>query len=204
MGESWKDALSSLWQGLLYGGGSARFLRILLAVLLVVSIGWSIYLYRQIVTISPMSPVEAPLLKPAAEQDQNYAELAKGFEELAQVRTGNREASYMASALGRYAFNEPPMQVVQEAVAKEAVQGGKALFPVMEQVYLPPYMEVRAVMLLDGKAMALMDIEGEGIALIVYPGYEFANGRGRIVSISLDKVVVLWAGTKMELGMDVL
>jgi len=68
MGESWRDALSSLWQGLLYGGGSARFLRILLAVLLVASIGWSIYLYMQIVTISRIPPVEAPLLKPAAEQ----------------------------------------------------------------------------------------------------------------------------------------
>lgn len=204
MGESWKDTLSSLWQGLLYGGGSARFLRILLAVLLLASIGWSIYLYRQIITISRIPPVEAPLLKPAAEQDQKYVELAKGFEEVAQVRTGNREATYMASALGRYAFNEPPMPVVQEAVAKEAAQRGKAPSLAVEQVYLPPYMEVRAIMILDKRPMALMNIEGEGDGLIVSPGYRFGDGRGRVVSITQTKVVVLWAGTSMELGLEAL
>jgi len=204
MGESWRDALSSLWHGLLYGGGSARFLRILLAVLLVASIGWSVYLYRQIITISRISPVEAPLPKPAAEQDQKYAELAKGFEEIAQVRTGNKEATYMASALGRYAFNEPPMPVVQEALAKVAAQKGKAPSMAIEQVYLPPYMEVRAIMILNKKPMALMNIEGEGDGVIVSPGYKFGGGRGRVVSITQTKVVVLWAGTSMELGLEAL
>lgn len=202
MGETWKDALSSLWNGLLYGPGTARFLRVLLAILLVLSIGWSIYLYKQIITISRIPPQESPTLQRAVEQDKKYAGLTKGFEEVAQARFANKESSFMASALGRYAFNKPAAPVAQEELGRAAARG-RASSSELEEVYIP-YMEVRAVMVLNKRAMALMNIEGEGDNLIVSPGYRFGKGRGKIVSISPAKVVVLWAGTKMELKVDVL
>jgi hypothetical protein len=202
MEESWKDALSSLWNGLLYGPGAARFLRVLLAILLILSIGWSIYLYKEIITISRIPPRDSPIPQRKVEQDKKYADLTKGFEEVAQARFANKESSFMASALGRYAFNKPPVPVVQEELAKAAARG-RASSSELEEVYMP-YMEVRAVMILNKKAMALMDIEGEGYNLIVSPGYRFGKGRGKVISITPAKVVVLWAGTKMELKVDVL
>ena len=203
MGETWKDAFASLWNGLLYGRGSQRFLRILLALLLVLSIGWSIYLYRQMIALSQITPLETPPIKRGVEEEKKFAEMAKGFEEIVQARSTSGEFVYIASTLDRYPFNEPPMPVVLAELAKTAVREGE-VSPAYEEVYLPPYMEVRAVMILDGKPMALMYIEGEGDGLIVSPGYKFDNGKGKVVSITPTKVVVLWAGTKMELGMDVL
>ena len=203
MGETWKDAFASLWNGLLYGRGSQRFLRILLALLLVLSIGWSIYLYRQMIALSQITPLETPPIKRGVEEEKKFAEMAKGFEEIVQARSTSGEFVYIASTLDRYPFNEPPMPVEFVELAKVAVKEGE-VSPSYEEVYLPPYMEVRAVMVLDGKPMALMYIEGEGDGLIVSPGYKFDNGKGKVVSITPTKVVVLWAGTKMELGMDVL
>lgn len=155
MGETWKDAFASLWNGLLYGRGSLRFLRILLALLLVLSIGWSIYLYRQIIALSQITPLETPPIKRGVEEEKKFAEMAKGFEEIVQARSTSGEFVYIASTLDRYPFNEPPMPVVLAELAKTAVREGE-VSPAYEEVYLPPYMEVRAVMVLDGKPMALM------------------------------------------------
>ncbi|MFA6691914.1 MAG: hypothetical protein WCR98_08045, partial [Saccharofermentanales bacterium] len=199
VGETWKDAFASLWNGLLYGRGSQRFLRILLALLLVLSIGWSIYLYRQMIALSQITPLETPPIKRGVEEEKKFAEMAKGFEEIVQARSTSGEFVYIASTLDRYPFNEPPMPAVLAELAKTAAREGEVSLA-YEEVYLPPYMEVRAVMVLDGKPMALMYIEGEGDGLIVSPGYKFDNGKGKVVSITPTKVVVLWAGTKMELG----
>lgn len=203
MDETWKDAFASLWNGLLYERGSLRFLRILLALLLVLSIGWSIYLYRQMIALSQITPLETPPIKRGVEEGKKFTEMIKGFEDIVQTRSTSGEFLYIASTLDRYPFNEPPMPVELTELAKVAVKEGEVL-PSYEEVYLPPYMEVRAIMILDGKPMALMYIEGEGDGLIVSPGYRFGDGRGRVVSITPTKVVVLWAGTKIELGMDAL
>jgi len=198
---AWKDDLYSLWQELLYEGEGMRFLRILLAICFVAGIGWSIYLYKQIVWPSRLTFIEIPIAKSAIELDQKHVDLVKGFEEIADIRSINLGMADLASTLTRHAFSEPPMPVVQEAVVKEAAQRDKAPSLAVEQVYLPPHMEVRAIMILDKRPMALMNIEGEGDGLIVSPGYRFGDGRGRVVSITQTKVVVLWAGTSMELGL---
>lgn len=203
MNEGWRESFVSLWKSLLYEKGAMRFLRILIALLFILSIVWSMYLYRQIAILSAVTPVEAPEIKLKKEEGDNYANTVEELERIIMVRSKKGELAHVASTLERYPFEEPVLTSYQPSYSNVPSEYEKS-YPLQAELYLPPYMEVRAVMLLDGKAMALMDIEGEGIALIVYPGYEFANGRGRIVSISLDKVVVLWAGTKMELGMDVL
>ena len=124
MGETWKDAFASLWNGLLYGRGSLRFLRILLALLLVLSIGWSIYLYRQIIALSQITPLETPPIKRGVEEEKKFAEMAKGFEEIVQARSTSGEFVYIASILDRYPINEPPMPVVLAELAKTAAREG--------------------------------------------------------------------------------
>lgn len=203
MNEGWRESFVSLWKSLLYEKGAMRFLRILIALLFILSIVWSMYLYRQIAILSAVTPVEAPEIKLKMEEGDNYANTVEELERITMVRSKKGELAHVASTLERYPFEEPVLTSYQPSYSNVPSEYEKS-YPLQAELYLPPYMEVRAVMLLDGKAMALMDIEGEGIALIVYPGYEFANGRGRIVSISLDKVVVLWAGTSMELGIDAL
>jgi hypothetical protein len=201
--EGWRESFVSLWKSLLYEKGAMRFLRILIALLFILSIVWSMYLYRQIAILSAVTPVEAPEIKLKKEEGDNYANTVEELERITMVRSKKGELAHVASTLERYPFEAPVLTSYQPSYSNVPSEYEKS-YPLQAELYLPPYMEVRAVMLLDGKAMALMDIEGEGIALIVYPGYEFANGRGRIVSISLDKVVVLWAGTSMELGIDAL
>jgi len=201
--EGWRESFVSLWKSLLYEKGTMRFLRILIALLFILSIVWSMYLYRQIAILSAVTPVEAPEIKLKAEEGDNYANTVEELERIIMVRSKKGELAHVASTLERYPFEEPALTSYLPSSSNVLSEDEKS-YTLQAELYLPPYMEVRAVMLLDGKAMALMDIEGEGVALIVYPGYEFANGRGRIISISSDKVVVLWAGTSMELGLDVL
>ena len=50
--------------------------------------------------------------------------------------------------------------------------------------------------------MALMYIEEKATGRSFLRDINLINGKGRVVSITPTKVVVLWAGTKMELGMD--
>jgi len=204
MGETPKDDLYSLWQGLLYGGGGMRFLRIILTIFLVISIGWSIYLYKRIVFIAHLPYMEVSLAQPVIGQDQKYENLVEGFEKIVHVRSIKIGMTNLASKLDRYAFNEPAIHRMQAALREVDGQREKTISSVVEQVSLPPYMEVRGIMILDKRPMAVMDIEGEGNGVIVSPGYKFRGGKGRVVDITQTMVMILWAGRHMELALDTL
>jgi len=201
--EGWRESFVSLWKSLLYEKGAMSFLRILIALLFILSIVWSMYLYRQIATLSAVTPVEAPEVKLKAEEGDNYANTVEELERIIMVRSKKGELAHVASTLERYPFEEPVLTSYQSSYSNFPSEDEKS-YPLQAELYLPPYMEVRAIMILDKRPMALMNIEGEGDGLIVSPGYRFGDGRGRVVSITQTKVVVLWAGTKMELGMDTL
>ncbi len=203
MNEGWRESFVSLWKSLLYEKGAMSFLRILIALLFILSIVWSMYLYRQIATLSAVTPVEAPEVKLKAEEGDNYANTVEELERIIMVRSKKGELAHVASTLERYPFEEPVLTSYQSSYSNFPSEDEKS-YPLQAELYLPPYMEVRAIMILDKRPMALMNIEGEGDGLIVSPGYRFGDGRGRVVSITQTKVVVLWAGTKMELGMDTL
>jgi len=201
--EGWRESFVSLWKSLLYEKGAMRFLRILIALLFILSIVWSMYLYRQIAILSAVIPVEAPEIKLKAEEGDNYANTVEELERIIMDRSKKGELAHVASTLERCPFEEPVLTSYQLSYSDVPSEDEKS-YPLQAELYLPPYMEVRAIMILDGKPMALMYIEGEGDGLIVSTGYKFDNGKGKVVSITPTKVVVLWAGTKMELGMDVL
>lgn len=203
MNEGWRESFVFLWKSLLYEKGAMRFLRILIALLFILSIVWSMYLYRQIATLSAVTPVEAPEVKLKAEEGDNYANTFEELERIIMVRSKKGELAHVASTLERCPFEEPVLTSYQLSYSDVPSEDEKT-YPLQAELYLPPYMEVRAIMILDGKPMALMYIEGEGDGLVVSPGYRFGDGRGRVVSITQTKVVVLWAGTKMELGIDAL
>jgi len=201
--EGWRESFVSLWKSLLYEKGAIRFLRILIALLFILSIVWSMYLYKQIATLSAVTPVEASEVKLKAEEGDNYANTVEELERIIMVRSKKGELAHVASTLERCPFEEPVLTSYQLSYSDVPSEDEKS-YPLQAELYLPPYMEVRAIMILDGKPMALMYIEGEGDGLIVSTGYKFDNGKGKVVSITPTKVVVLWAGTKMELGMDAL
>ncbi len=203
MNEGWRESFVSLWKSLLYEKGAIRFLRILIALLFILSIVWSMYLYKQIATLSAVTPVEASEVKLKAEEGDNYANTVEELERIIMVRSKKGELAHVASTLERCPFEEPVLTSYQLSYSDVPSEDEKS-YPLQAELYLPPYMEVRAIMILDGKPMALMYIEGEGDGLIVSTGYKFDNGKGKVVSITPTKVVVLWAGTKMELGMDAL
>jgi len=201
--EGWRESFVSLWKSLLYEKGAMRFLRILIALLFILSIVWTMYLYRQIAILSAVSPVEAPEIKLKKEEGDNYANTVEELERITMIRSKKGELAHVASTLERYPFEAPVLTSYQPSYSNVPSEYEKS-YPLQAELYLPPYMEVRAIMILDKRPMALMNIEGEGDGLVVSPGYRFGDGRGRVVSITQTKVVVLWAGTKMELGMDTL
>lgn len=67
---------------------------------------------------------------------------------------------------------------------------------------LPPYIALRAVFLMGEKRSAVLDVEGESPELLVERGTKFGGGLGKVLSISEKKVVVSWAGRRMEIRME--
>lgn len=67
---------------------------------------------------------------------------------------------------------------------------------------LPPIVIVRAVMIMDGGASAVVDIDGLGYGIVVKKGTSFLGGKGRIVSIKAREVVFRWNGKNIPVPVN--
>ncbi|PIE54972.1 MAG: hypothetical protein CSA35_03675 [Dethiosulfovibrio peptidovorans] len=67
---------------------------------------------------------------------------------------------------------------------------------------LPPLVVVRAVMVMPGKAAAVVDIDGVGQGIVVRKGTSFSGGKGRFLSIRAKKIVFRWRGKPVSVPVE--
>ncbi|MCF7936504.1 MAG: hypothetical protein K9L28_09195 [Synergistales bacterium] len=67
---------------------------------------------------------------------------------------------------------------------------------------VPPLMKIKALMIMEGRRVAVMDIEGEGSGVVVTRGSEFGGGLGRVLAIKENKVVVRWEDRRIDVTLE--
>lgn len=119
-------------------------------------------------------------------------ELSGLIEEARIVFSARNGKSFAMSA----SFKRCPFtQIVEGGKAAPASYDGADEWDTYTYMTPPPVIIVKGVMLMDGKAVAVILI-GDGKEVLAEAGYVFGGGRGKIESISPDKVVVLWMGKR--------
>ncbi len=203
--DSFGSSFSELWEALLYGSGGYRFLRWMLALTLLAGTIWSGFLFHQMLEM--MHPREARI-PPAASKVSGEAERLAGeveeFRRAVLAREGSNQLAVMASRIERQPFapGALPVEEIEEPEVPEPgtvkAKAEEGLFAASEEV-LPPFMAVQAVMVMGSRRMAVMDIEGESPGKIVRAGTSFGEGKGKILRVGPDVVVVSWADKRIEI-----
>lgn len=190
--QGWAESARELWEELVYGEGLFRVFRLLIGILVVVGLLWSLFVFRQLVALGQSSP---PVFSDGAQaQSEEIAKLdtlVQSYRNQALIRSGSGQLAVLAQAAGRSPFAEPPSLALSVATPSKGT-------PALPVEVPPPNVQVKAVMVLGSASVAVVDIDGIGQNLVVKPGYAFSGKRGKIVSISPDKLVFLWNGKRQE------
>lgn len=190
--QGWAESARELWEELVYGEGLFRVFRLLIGILVVVGLLWSLFVFRQLVALGQSSP---PAFSDGAQaQSEEIAKLdtlVQSYRNQALIRSGSGQLAVLAQAAGRSPFAEPPSLALSVATPSKGT-------PALPVEVPPPNVQVKAVMVLGSASVAVVDIDGIGQNLVVKPGYAFSGKRGKIVSISPDKLVFLWNGKRQE------
>ena len=192
--ESPFEALSELLQGESPGTRGLRILLFALFLGLALFEGMGLWRLLARSDIVPGSSGEIVL----AEDRARLEGMVKDFSATMLSRQTSRQLVALTVAADRRPF--APSGAFAPAVAVEVAAPAQPARTVQE--ILPPYMVLRAVFLMGERRSAVLDVEGESSELLVEPGTRFGGGLGRVLSISEKKVVVSWAGRRMELRME--
>lgn len=96
------------------------------------------------------------------------------------------------SFTARYSFGAPAKQGPSELVLLPAPP-----LPAQDNVEMSPYILVRGILNFENaekEVVAILDIEGEPNGKIYRVGSIYANGKGKILKIEKDKVIVRYRG----------
>lgn len=159
----------------------ATFRKILFLVLLAgicISV-YAIYEERNYIPPQIVEPVNRP---PTADinrlntmiQDLNAANSA---------RTRSKEVAEAAELMARCPFTPERIAAVNE-IDLESIR--------TQTVIVPPGVQVRATLQLEGRSAAVLDIEGETRGKIYRVGDRFAGNKGRISRINADKITIVF------------
>ncbi len=190
----WSSAIEGLWEGFLRGDGGVAVLRWAVLVVLAVGFLWSSSLFIEMTglseTSSPVHALNAELDAPAFD----LSELTEEARSLFLARMS--EPSLVDMPARRYPFasvieekNPTFGDVIDyEAFAYRELHYGEPMPPVT----------VKGVTVMGNKTLALISI-GDDEGILAEAGYSFGGGKGRIESISLDRITVLWMGDRREI-----
>ncbi|WP_029166616.1 hypothetical protein [Aminiphilus circumscriptus] len=192
--ESPFEALSELLQGESPGTRGLRILLFALFLGLALFEGMGLWRLLARSDIVPESSGEIVLVEDRARLEG----MVKDFSATMLSRQTSRQLVALTVAADRRPF--APSGAVAQAVTVEVAASAQPARTVQE--IIPPYMVLRAVFLMGERRSAVLDVEGESSELLVEPGTRFGGGLGRVLSISEKKVVVSWAGRRMELRME--
>jgi len=98
----------------------------------------------------------------------------------------------------KYKARNPKGDTVSEPEAAEGVEGG----PASVSAPAPPEIWIKAVLIREKDAAAVVDIEGYGEGVILRRGTPFGGGLGKVLGISQEKVVVTWSGQQLDIPVD--
>lgn len=205
--ESFGGAMSEMWSNLLYGTGSYKAMRWLLFLVLLAGTIWSGFMFKKVLDFSKPTQIKLPPAKNLAAQDaQRLDGIIESFRSAVLARTGSSSIAVAAATSSRKPF-VPTLKPVEDFLAsteKNTDNGAiseKELAEILKQPeeVIPPLITVRAIMTIGGRSNAVLDIENEGEAIIVKPGYTFGDGEGRVKRITSNKVIVTWAGEDIEI-----
>jgi len=205
---SFGDAFTELWNNLVHGHGTYKGLRWIIALLLIIGIVWSGFMFKKVLDFTRPSTIKLPPAKNLAEEDSRRLEsIIDSFRAAVMARTGSSTLSLAASNTSRKPFvpsQKPlPLEELEEILAKEEAELAleqKEQRGFMEpEKAIPPVMTVRAIMTMPRKTIAVMDIEGEGMGLVVKTGFVFGEEQqGKITAILPEKVVIDWEGETID------
>lgn len=187
--DSWIVAFRELWNDIVEGDRIPRILRILLATALILGSLWSVLLFRQM--FFTMKGREAPPPAANAAADKEIAQLeetAKGFRNAVMARTGSTQLAVLAATVARKPFmpSDP----------------GSRREELLDDLAGTPMIWVKAVLIKGNEAAAVVDVEGYGEGIILRKGGSFADGKGRVIGITHEKVVVTWSGQQIDIPVD--
>lgn len=180
--ESAAKSAWSLIMGTAENQSDGAQVRILLLLLLLIGIGLSAYvIYVKQNYIPPITQEATP--QTAIQDERRLGTMIDNLKAANSARAHSMEIATAISSMARYPF-------VADVVAQTA-----EITPIGPQVVIiPPYIRLRATMTLEGKAVALLDIEGETSSRIYKVGDRFAERKGRISRIAPEKVTVVYEG----------
>lgn len=203
--ESFGGAMSEMWSNLLYGTGSYKALRWFLAIILLAGTIWSGFMFKKVLDFSKPTQIAIPPAKNAAADDARRLEgIIRSFREAVLARSGSSAIAMAAATSSRMPFvvtvkPAPEPEPGSEAALAGGPGVGADVIPGQPEDVLPPFITVRAIMTLGSLSNAVLDIENEGEALVVRPGFTFGDGLGRVKSIKPNEVIIEWAGKDMEI-----
>lgn len=170
-------------------------LRWFLLILLAVGSLWSLVLFVNMIGYSEASPaIPLSSTKPGA----SAAELSVLIEETRAVASARSGELFSANTSARrYPFAPVPEESQDSSFG--AAIGGDAPASYREPLYTEPVpaMTVKGVMVMGEKAVAVISVGGEE-GILAEAGYTFGDGKGKIESVSSDKVVISWMGERKE------
>ena len=204
-GPGFRDSLADLWNSIVQGQGSFRALRWLLAFLLVIGTIWSGFMFKKVLDFTKPTTISLPPAKDVAAQDaQRLDAMIDDFRNSVLSRTGSSTLAVAAAESYRKPLVKtekplPPEEI--KRLEEEALAESETVKEFIEpEESLPPIMTVRAIMTVGSRRSAIMDIEGEGEALVVRPGLVFGEeDKGIIKAIRPDMVIVEWSGEIIDL-----
>ncbi len=190
--QGWNASAHELWDELIYGEGAFRIFRLLIGLLVVIGFFWSLFVFKNLVSLGQSNPpAVTENVQAQAEEGAKLDALVKSYRHQALMRSGSGRLAELAQAAGQSPFAEP-------ASLKASVVAAGRSGPALPIEVPPPNVNVKAVMLLGKASVAVVDIDGVGQNLIVKPGFSFAGRKGKVVSITSDKLVFLWNGKRQE------
>jgi len=204
-GPGFRDSLADLWNSIVQGQGAFKALRWLLALLLVIGTIWSGFMFKKVLDFTKPTTISLPPAKDVAAQDaQRLDAMIDDFRNSVLSRTGSSTLAVAAAESFRRPLVEtekplPPEEI--KRLEEEALAESETVKEFIEpEESLPPIMTVRAIMTVGSRRSAIMDIEGEGEALVVRPGFVFGEeDKGIIKAIRPDMVIVEWSGEIIDL-----
>ena len=177
---SWKRAWS-LIMGTAENSSDGAQLRILLLLILIISIGLSGYaIYMHTQYLAPERIEATP--QPAVADQTRLNAMIQNLNAANLARTQSMEVATSMSNMARYPF------------VAERITEIETNFPsvIPEVVIIPPFIQVKATMQLEGRSVAVLDIEGEPSGRIYKVGDRFAERKGRITRIAQGRITIIY------------
>lgn len=186
---SWSGAARELWNDIVEGDRFSRFLRISFALVILLATLWSVFIFRQMFSSTRRDAVPLPANDATTDKEiEKLEETAEGFKKAVLARTGSTQLAVLAATVARKPFMPSSPEGRSEGL--------------QEDLAGTPMIWVKAIIIKGSAGAAVVDVEGYGDGIILKKGGSFANGKGRVLTITNNKVVVTWSGQKIDIPVD--